>query len=95
MTHALHDQIAATTRDSNGELPDLFDNTVHIVSEISDAIQNARWAIVAIACARSARQLDSMTRAHADLEKLLAQSTTMSQSLGKVLQFHAQRKAQS
>lgn len=95
MTRALHDQLAATTRDSNGELPDLFENTVHLVSEISAALFKARNAVWRIEAERVTRCLDGMASAHAELEVVLAQSTTMSQALGKVLQFHAKQKVQS
>jgi hypothetical protein len=86
----------AQVSDAGSELPDLFDNTVHIVTEIDLALASARAAVVNIAVARMDRSLDGMCRAHAELEKLLGQSTLQSESLGRVLQFHVnRRKAQS
>lgn len=89
---SLPEQLAATTRSANGELPDLFDNTIHIVTEIDLALTSARAAVVDVAVARMDRSIDGMCRAHAELEKLLGGSKLLSESLGRVLQFHVNRR---
>lgn len=86
------EQIAAATRDDTGELPDLFDNTVDLIAEIDLALGASRSAVARMACARMDRSLDEMRAAHLELEKLLGQSRLLSESLGRVLKFHVERR---
>lgn len=78
------------------DLPDVFENTSHLVSEISAAVTGARCALVAMEEARRERSLAEMNAAYIELERFNGQSRLLSESLGRVIKFHVnRRKAQS
>lgn len=78
------------------QMIDVFDGTAYVVSEIDSALADARLAVAHLRCWRDRRELDGMNEAHAELTRLIKQSRLLSESLGRVIQFHVnRRKAQS
>lgn len=70
---------------------DVFAGTGFIACEIEEATIKAGAAAHAICAGHAARSLQAMQTAQADLDKLLRQANTLSESLGRVLAYHANK----
>jgi hypothetical protein len=81
--------------DQAGTYPaEVFDGTSFVVSSIDETLTLARTKLAEVSIARMDQSLEAMIRAHAELAKLLAQAAILSESLGRVLKFHAERQKQ-
>ena len=81
--------LAATTRDRDGRLPDVFDGSQYLVADINQVLTDAREATFKLGLERLGRSLIGMQRAQAELDRLLRQCWIMNSSLERVLRFHA------
>lgn len=72
--------------------PDVFEGSAALVTEIDDALSEARSQVNKLKASRHERSLDAMSAATTQAEMLLRQSLAMVGSLRNVLEFHKGRR---
>jgi hypothetical protein len=82
---------AAATGTKSREYCDPFISTTWIVVELASALDLARRHVGHLQTARIKGSLAGMTAAQAELDRLLAQSRQLSETVGRVLRAHAGR----
>jgi hypothetical protein len=82
---------AAATGTQSRQYADPFISTTWIVVELASALDLARRHVGHMQTARIQGSLDGMIAAQAELDRLLAQSRQLSETVARVLRAHAGR----